>query len=465
MSIIIPANSAAGGAGYQVDNSCRFNSGSSDSLTRTSTAGNKKTWTFSFWLKRSKLDVLQFIAFSDVANYFRMRITSGNVFEIFDSNTNKTWNWYPLLRDTSAWYHLVLRADSTDGTNGNRLRLYINGTLASANTVGSIPLNYDFSFNQGGLFNIAEFSSNNYLDGYLAETILIDGSALAPDSFGEFDEDSGIWKPIDVSGLTFGDEGFYLDFEDSGALGADVSGNSNNFTVNNLTAIDQTTDTPTNNFATLNVLDGASMAENATFSQGNTTVVCSGTDYTPYGTTIGVSKGKWYAEFKANANMGDGIVGVFANYSGDLALTRYADSYGWYNASGGNIKTADSNMSGGASVGTYATNDIIQIALDLDNNKLHFNKNNTGWLNSGNPATNAGGYAITDPDSTSLGFYFMSAIDWGGGVRGNWSCNFGNGFFGTTAVTTAGTNASGNGIFEYDVPTGFTALSTKGLNL
>ena len=207
MSIIIPANSAVGG-GFDVDNSLRLNSASSDYLSRSSTAGNKKTWTFSFWLKRSKLDVLQFIAFSDVANYFRMRITSGNVFEIFDSNGNTTWNWYPLLRDTAAWYHLVLRADSTDGTNGNRLRLYINGTLALANTVGSISQNYDFSFNQGGTFQIAKGNSTDYLDGYLAETILIDGQALAPTDFGEFNEDSGIWKPIDVSGLTFGSQGF-----------------------------------------------------------------------------------------------------------------------------------------------------------------------------------------------------------------------------------------------------------------
>ena len=120
------------------------------------------------------------------------------------------------MRDTSAWYHIVIRGDSTDGTNANRLRLYINGTLASANAVASIDQNYTFSFNQGGTLQIGKRGSTDYLDGYLAETILIDGSALAPDEFGEFDEDSGIWKPINVSGLTFGTRGFYLEFKESG---------------------------------------------------------------------------------------------------------------------------------------------------------------------------------------------------------------------------------------------------------
>ncbi|MDA9947362.1 LamG domain-containing protein, partial [bacterium] len=199
-----------------VANSLRFNSGSSDSLTRSTTAGNRTTWTFSTWFKRSKLGVLQSILEHDDSNYFRVRITSGDVFEVFDSNTNKLWSWHPLLRDTSAWYHIVIRGDSTDGTNANRLRLYINGTLASANAVASIDQNYTFSFNQGGTLQIGKRGSTDYLDGYLAETILIDGSALAPDEFGEFDEDSGIWKPINVSGLTFGTRGFYLEFKESG---------------------------------------------------------------------------------------------------------------------------------------------------------------------------------------------------------------------------------------------------------
>ena len=165
--------------GFNVANSLRFNSGSSESLTLSTTAGTRTTWTFSTWFKRSKLGVLQSILEHDDSNYFRVRITSGDVFEVFDSNTNKLWSWLPLLRDTSAWYHIVIRGDSTDGTNGNRVRLYINGSLAPTNAVASIDQNYTFSFNQGGTLQIGKRGSSDYLDGYLAETILIDGSALA----------------------------------------------------------------------------------------------------------------------------------------------------------------------------------------------------------------------------------------------------------------------------------------------
>ena len=124
---ILPANTLS--SGYDVANSLRFNSGSSESLTLSTTAGTRTTWTFSTWFKRSKLGVLQSILEHDDTNYFRVRITSGDVLEVFDSNGNNTWSWYPLLGDTSSWYHIVIRGDSTDGTNGNNVR--INLTLTA----------------------------------------------------------------------------------------------------------------------------------------------------------------------------------------------------------------------------------------------------------------------------------------------------------------------------------------------
>ena len=460
MSIIIPANSAAGGAGYQVDNSCRFNSGSSDSLSRSSTAGNKKTWTFSFWLKRSKLDVLQFIAFSDVVNYFRMRITSGNVFEIFDSNGNNTWNWGNLLRDTSAWYHLVLRADSTDGTNGNRLRLYINGTLASANTVASISQGYDFSFNQGGTFKIAEFSGNNYLDGYLAETILIDGQALAPTDFGEFDEDSGIWKPIDVSGLTFGSQGFYLDYKDSGALGNDVSGNNKDFTANNLTAIDQTTDTPTNNFCTPNPLYPPSNGS-VVFSEGNLKTVFSTYSQSPNG-TMGAYSGKWYYEMKmadTHARFGwceshcpqgdtdsDSTFPAYAIYSnGSNGLSVYKN----VTARGITNNTGYTSWSAGNTVG---------IAFDIDNGKFYAHLNGT-YYNSGNPASGSG--ALITGITAQEGGLFIPYLNCGTSSSKTFEWNFGSPPY---AISSGNTDGNDRGDFEYEVPSGYLALCTKNIS-
>ena len=462
MSIIIPANSAVGG-GFDVDNSLRLNSASSDYLSRSSTAGNKKTWTFSFWLKRSKLDVLQFIAFSDVANYFRMRITSGNVFEIFDSNGNTTWNWYPLLRDTAAWYHLVLRADSTDGTNGNRLRLYINGTLALANTVGSISQNYDFSFNQGGTFQIAKGNSTDYLDGYLAETILIDGQALAPTDFGEFDEDSGIWKPIDVSGLTFGTNGFYLDFEDSSALGNDAAG-SNNFTVNNLTAIDQSTDTCTNNFATMNPLDN--YWQGSAFSEGSLTVTTTNASQSYNTSSIMVSSGKWYVECKPVSGGSEPEIGIFSKLTGANAGNNSQLSY---NANGYAYRASDpgSVWYNGSAVSTsfsqYANGDIVGIALDLDNNKLYFSKNGT-FGNSGNPtsgSTGTGAISIVAPTSTTLGAYGFAANESFNDQNKVFSWNFGSPPY---AISSGNTDGNGYGNFEYAVPSGYLSLCTANLS-
>ena len=458
MSIIIPANSAAGGAGYQVDNSCRFNSGSSDSLSRSSTAGNKKTWTFSFWLKRSKLDVLQFIAFSDVANYFRMRITSGNVFEIFDSNTNKTWNWYPLLRDTSAFYHLVLRADSTDGTNGNRLRLYINGTLALANTVGSISQNYDFSFNQGGTFQIAKGNSTDYLDGYLAETILIDGQALAPTDFGEFDEDSGIWKPIDVSGLTFGSQGFYLDYKDSGALGNDVSGNNKDFTANNLTAIDQTTDTCTNNFCTFNILDNINAS---TFAEGNLKITTVSGNYSPNTSTFRVIEGKWYWEIKLvqDTNTGANEVDMIGFSNNSVQATSTNPSSIGINYRGNGKIWNYGGTAEATGYATFSTGDIIMVAADLTGattGKLYFGVNGT-WGNSGNPATGANSYNFTkgtEPWGPSVTCYSS-------GSSAIFEANFGNAPY---AISSGNADGNGYGNFEYAVPSGYLALNSKNLS-
>jgi len=456
VSFILPGNSATGG--YDVANSLRFNSGSSDSLTRSTTAGNRTTWTFSTWFKRSKLGVLQSILEHDDANYFRIRITSGDVFEVFDSNGNNTWNWHGVLRDTSSWYSIILRGDSTDGTNNNRLRLYINGTLASANTVASISQNYTFSFNQGGTLQIGKRGSTDYLDGYLAETILIDGSALAPDQFGEFDEDSGIWKPIDVSGLTFGTRGFYLDFENSGSLGADVSGNGNNFTVNNLTSIDQSTDTCTNNFATGNPItsQAGSAQSNSllTFSEGNLLMA----DNSETGiANFGLSSGKWFWEVKVIADQDGLIIGAcneHFNINAELgynspASATGAKAFGYYGGNG----TATVSVDDGSGFGSYgsaiAVNNIVSVALDLDS----ADQSCTFYLNG----SSQGALDITNLSSGES--YFPAVGNWSvSDVSTSWN-------FGSPQYSESGGNSDGNGYgnFSMAVPSGYYALNTKNL--
>jgi len=256
--------------------------------------------------------------------------------------------------------------------------------------------------------------------------------------------------------------------ENSGAMGTDSSGNSNNFTVSG--TLTQNVDTPDNNFATLNPLSrNATSANNNSLSYGNnrqTTMSISGV-YTPSPSTLGMTSGKIYVEMKVNAMPGNCFVGIDGDASNSVRLGRNigSSSYGYaYAQWGGKYNNGTSVAGAGA---TFTAGDIVGIAVDLDNNKLYFSKNGT-WQNSGDPTSGSTGtgafYTIASADSTAEGAYFFEASNNDNSGSGIFDWNFGNGYFGTTVVSSAGTNASGNGIFEYDVPTGYTALSTKGLN-
>jgi hypothetical protein len=274
----------------------------------------------------------------------------------------------------------------------DRIRLYVNGVEeTSFSTNNNKSKSRHTSLINNTLLIILDRKMvvllANYFDGYMAETVLIDGLQLDPTSFGEFDEDSGIWKPIDVSGLTFGTNGFYLDFEDSAALGDDVSGNGNDFTVNNLTAIDQTTDTPTNNFATLNPL-----ASNFTLSEGNLDVYRTGA-FTGgiYAQTIMPSSGKWYAECKIyeQPSSDRGRVGIanFESIPGDMTTTPQSSSPSSVNAVEISFGLGDnvlftingSDTENNSFYSAFSNEDILRFALDLDNGKFYFGVNANWW--------------------------------------------------------------------------------------
>ena len=302
MPLILPSNTISGG--YDVANSLRFDDGSSDYLNKTyGSNGTRTTWTFSTWIKRANLGSDQrILSCDDDASGNQddfIKFLSGDTIQIGFYNSGfygeKTTN--RVFRDVSASYHIVVVWDTTNGTADDRIRLYVNGTretsfLSSTNPSSSAnsfinSTSYPLEIGRRGLNN------TQYINGYLAETVFIDGQALDPTSFGESDATSGIWKPKKLSGLTFGTNGFHLKFADSGALGTDSSGNSNNFTVNNLTSIDQSTDTPVNNFATLNSLNYTSST--ITYSQGNTFANFPGAWMASL-PTIGITTGKWYWE-------------------------------------------------------------------------------------------------------------------------------------------------------------------------
>ena len=238
MSLIIPANSLAGG-GYAVDNSCRFNDGSSDYLNRTpGSASNRKTWTFSAWFKLSSGGGNTiFSSYTDGNNWTDFYFSGTDKFEFvsYASDYLIHFTSSQRFRDYSAWYHIVLTLDTTQSTASDRIKLYVNGSQVTALDNNTYPTqNSDHKINSTDPHTLGLSQTNTAIsyDGYMAEVCFIDGQALDPTSFGEFDEDSGIWKSIAYSG-TYGTNGFFLEFQDSGALGTDSSGNANTFTVNN----------------------------------------------------------------------------------------------------------------------------------------------------------------------------------------------------------------------------------------
>ena len=480
MSLIIPANTLASG-GYAVDNSCRFNGASSDDLERTpSSSGNNTTNTLSFWVKRSTDDEEDFLVYGDNGSANRCKITflpNGKlqINTIVSASNNLVYETNRLFRDLSAWYHIVIAFNSTLGTAGDRCRLYVNGveetSFSTETNMGSSTSN--FLSTASATVYIGSQGTGNYYDGYMAEFVFIDGQQLAPTDFGEFDEDSGIWKPIDVSGLTFGTNGFYLDFENSGALGADVSGNTNNFTVNNLTATDQTTDTCTNNFMTLNpLITLTSTTDNQVYSEGNTVVIPNSTDN--YGTafgTFGATRGKWYWEAKIiwngtenNANyprtigfmrddyaFNQSTLGQNADNSWGVGFADL-DTDGWGLDHNGNFTAIT-----GAT--TLASTKMLMFALDLDNGKFYMGYDGT-FFTSGDPTSGSTGTgAIATLDATDLSFNIIPALTNATNVT-YYQMNFGN-----PAYAIASSNADGDGFgnFEFAVPSGYFSWCTKNL--
>ena len=456
---------------YEVANSVRFNGGSSDDLVRTpSSSGNNNKSTLSVWLKRSKVDEEDFIiyGFGGSANRCKITFLDNNKLQIntiVSSSNNLVYETNRLFRDISAWYHIVIAFDSTLGTAGDRVRLYINGTeetsFATETHMGQNTSN--FLSTSGTPVYIGSQASGNYFDGYMAEFVFIDGQQLDPTSFGEFDSDSpNIWKPIDVSGLTFGTNGFYLDFENASSLGADVSGNSNNFTVNNLTSVDQSIDTCTNNFATFNSLS-KNDSGTVTFSEGNLQTAHSGSDsrFNSY-STIGVSSGKWYAEVKYEAkssnSQNDLIVGVAYDVED---LNRQGSGIGGSSGSfayvGDNgTKLHDSSESSYGS--TFTTGDIIGIFLDLDNHKLYFSKNGS-VVASGDPTSGSSGTNAAFSLDTGETYFICAGHGTSTSRETTYSMNFGSPI---GSISSGNQDPNGYGNFEYS-PQGYYALNTKNL--
>tara|TARA_R100001143_G_C3344027_1_gene125781 strand:- start:35 stop:1456 length:1422 start_codon:yes stop_codon:yes gene_type:complete len=468
MAFLIGGANSAADTGFSVANSCRFNDGSSDDLTRTQDSTNPTNgykYSFSTWIKRGALGAVMTL----LGNYKAdnevgyIHFNANDFLEVYDfqgSGPDLNYTTDMKFKDISSWYNIVVSVDGTRSANA-RCKIYVNGSQvtcsSTVDTGGLLGIQYADATN--GLRIGSRGSSGGtigYLDGYMAETIYIDGEGLAPTDFGEFNSDSPtIWQPIDVSGLTFGNNGFYLDYEDSSALGADVSGNSNNLTVNNLVAVDQCTDTPTLNYMTLNPL-AAGVGDTAripTFSEGNTKFTAAGSNtFYQAISTFGVAVGKWYFEVKVASDqdldkLRVGYWNIDKNVtSGEIQDVSAANSHVFYmNKDGGEMRLNTSVTT--ADYGTFADNELMGVAIDMDAQTITILKANSVIVNA---YDYSGGIAA----GTVLTPAFMGYDDTA------FQVNFGNPH---EANSSDAADGNGHGAFEFAPPSGYFAFNSSNL--
>jgi len=395
-------NTTAGAGGYQIERSLRFNSADSAYLSRTpASAGNRKTWTWAGWFKASSSsteDPQIFTSDTDINNRSGIVLDTSEGYRLsyysrISGTTQAFVSTNALIRDYSAWYHFVITVDTTQSTSSDRVKIYINGVLQSLNAVTFPAQNYDTHTNLNAVHNIGRYPSfaGRLLDAYLADVHFIDGQALDPTSFGEFD-DNGIWQPKAFSGGSYGTNGFHLPFSDNStaaALGTDTSGNGNDWTVNNISVAagagnDSLVDSPTNGTQTDTGVGGEVVGNYATFNPLNNSTTLSNGNlqsdaptniwYSTVG-TIYVSSGKWYWEITPTT-LGLSMIGVAnksVNTASNASATDTANAYQYYSFSGNKFGPTNNNTAYGAS---YAANDVIGVALDMDAGTLTFYKNN-----------------------------------------------------------------------------------------
>ena len=438
--------------------------------------GNLKIWTLSFWMKRAKLGSEQFLWSwgENNSNDGKLLFGSGDQLVFMnDGQCGSNQTMTRALRDTNGWYHIVWRCKADEGSNDNRWKLYINGELIPASEYGSPSIsNADGIVNKwstqdcwhGGNARSQQSGSINPFYGLMSHIHFCDGYAYDASDFGETDATTGEWKIKTNPSVSYGTNGYFI--LKNGNSGTDESPNSNNFTA--VGTITKTEDNPSHVFATINPLQAEGGGSPAlTFSNGNTKVTRSG-NWRGHLSTLGANKGKYYWEIKCTGNVALGI----AKFGGDADSWSYmAGGQSWlgdkndvwilYNNASSQVK-----YTGASSGGNWGTvtgdGEVVMIAFDADNGIIWTGNNGT-WHESATEAEiEAGTTTNAMYSGITIGNDHFGSI--GAVENGNLEYNFGNGYFGTTAVSSAGTNASGFGIFEYDVPAGFTALCTKGLN-
>jgi len=414
-------------------------------------AGNTKTATQSFWIKRGNIsaNMMAGITVTGGGSYYGIQFLTDDVLDIYLYNTGSAWEGRlktnRKFRDTNAWYHFVLAWDTTQSSSSDRLKFYVNGVQETSFSIATYPnQNQDLLFNTATGHQINAAGGGNW-DGQMAHFHYVDGTAYTPSTFGETDATTGIWKPKPAPSVTYGTNGFFLKFDNSANMGLDSSGQSNNWTTSG--TIIQNKDTPSNVFATLNPLARRLTSNDPTYLNGNTTLqgqTVNGQNNNGLATLGDLAKGKYYFECKIQTigdNCGVGIVDT-----PDPSNGIPEGSHEIFYSNDGNKW----NGSGYASYGaTYTTGDIIGCAFDVTAGTISFYKNGVSQ-----------GTAATDlASSLNYGYTPMGYTN-----KGVMNFNFGNGYFGTTAVSSAQNPTDGIGIFEYTPPTNYRAVCTKSIN-
>ena len=471
----LPITGASGNQGttaYTIDQSIRFHNFDTGYMKRTpSSSGNQRTWTLSMWVKRTQLGNYGVFGTrtGNTTNFFIIEFNSDDLFVQGYASGGQTLRFETTnnFRDVSAWLHLVFVADTTNAVASERIRIYVNGQRVTAFATQSYPAkDYDTHINSSSYENAIgghNTGSDRVFSGYMADIVMLDGTAAGPSSFGELNS-SGIWTPIDPSGLTFGTNGFYIDGRDASDLGDDESGQGNDYTTTGMAAHDQVLDTPTNNFAILNVTDTYAKLDGELRNGALELKDNSGSAYVYGRATFGfdvTDSDGWYWELcdivegsalagitEYNTELPSGSVLAFTGARGMNAI---GDSY----APSGHYKLENTTYQATEIQDNANAGDIIQFVVK--NGKVFIGINNTFPL-SQNPNTEA------NPIFTGLTGTFMP---WGGlysGLSYNTIYNFGqDGTFGGNKTAQGNTDANGFGNFFYAPPSGAKALCSRSL--
>ena len=447
-------------------------------LSRTFSAqGNQRKFTISFWVKRTKLSYQCALWGSGGSGTY-----ASSMFFSSD-DTLRMWNYFAgsyagrkyssaKYRDTNGWYHIVARVDTASSTASERMRMYVNGEEVTALSQSDNPSqNVTFEIGHTGTHYIGGYGTGAEAELLMSHYHYCDGQSYAPTEFGETDSTTGEWKIKTDTSVSYGTSGSFI-LEDGNSV-TDQSGLGNNWTVANGT-LTKTEDNPSNVFATMNPL--AKFRSGATLTQGNNTVATTNSKAGVV-STLGIpsDKGKFYVELKMST------LPVDARFHFGLSPFECVDADDPINANNLGIMISGYNAAiyaGGGNINAFyggvgrfnSFTGILGMAVDLTSSTktIAFSKDGA-WITGDNTTStdfsNALKVDITSYLSISSHWNVGAGSGNSTGTTGVYNMNFGNGYFGTTAVASAGTNASGNGIFEYDVPTGYTALSTKGLNL